>query len=172
MTNENKTFLNSLYSIESKIIKLYYELYNLEINQQKDSLEYQKRLKYIKLLSEIEEEEIETLTKNETLSCIEYLEEKNHFKAYSDFSLIINDNYDLYIEKRAYNHLKNELKERKKKENITDIEEFIYQDIYQEMLYLFLHHINKEKENIDNESYKNAFISELISAKLNTDVLP
>ncbi|MBQ8472266.1 MAG: hypothetical protein IJ501_02040 [Bacilli bacterium] len=99
------TLLNKLLEISKKILKIYNNLYNLEINNQLNSLEYKKQLGYLTICKEIEDELYKQINYSKISDYIEYSDRANLFKDFSDYDLILDDFNDLLFAKRVYNRL-------------------------------------------------------------------
>ena len=105
MNKNDIEFINKIIELTKKIFKIYNTLYELEIDNKKDNIEYQNNLKYLDLLLEIEDGLYSSIPINKLDLYIEYSNRAKTFRQFSDFTLIINDFNDNYVFKRIYNRL-------------------------------------------------------------------
>lgn len=165
LTKDDITFLNELLEISKKILKLYNNLYKLEINNKLTSLDYQKQITYLTICKEIEDELYKQIDYTKISDYIEYADRGNLFKSFSDYDLILDDFNDLLFAKRVYNRLQDLntsiLVSIYQKELLNKIDEppfdhsifittSIHDDIENLLSYLTL--------NYDNQIYKNELI--------------
>ena len=174
--------INQIIELTKKIFKIYNTLYELEINNQKDSELYKKNLKYLDVLTDLENELYEKIPSNKLDEYRHYSNRAILFRKFSDFTLIINDFCDLYIFKRIYNRLV--IKEIsiniKKYQNDEpfedsmdnyDIANIIYQIIDENVLESFSFETTKLSNNISNDDYKNALLMiKYLVSFLNQDI--
>ena len=160
--------INKIIEISKKILKIYNTLYELEVNNKKESDLYNNSLKYLDLLLELEDELYKKIKNNKIDSYIIYSDRGNLFKDFSDFTLIINDFNDNFVYKRVYNRLINIDKSnliknyqenvRNKKEPFFDLNTLLYQVIHEDMLNSFVYETNNISQKVDNLDYKNGLI--------------
>ena len=105
LNNDDITLLNKLLEISKKILKIYNNLYTLEIKNQLNSLEYEKQITYLTICKEIEDELYKQIDYKKMGDYIEYSDRGNLFRSFSDYDLILDDFNDLLFAKRVYNRL-------------------------------------------------------------------
>ena len=152
--------LEELITLSSKILKIYDKLYNLEINNNKENLEYQKNLSYLNLLIEIEDEIYPNITDEDIETYINLIKNTNIKTTLSDFNVIIDSKNETYLLKRILNRLKLETKSRlitkfqlsnnQDKANQLLLNQLIYEDI----LNAFIFETNLAIFNTNKEEYK------------------
>ena len=86
----DKDLLFRIIKIEKTILNLYCILYDLEINNKNDDLEYKRQINNLKISIEIEEELISKISLEKTKEFIKYLNDNNHLNTLSDFDFILN----------------------------------------------------------------------------------
>lgn len=104
---EDLNLLNSIIEITNKISKIYYNLYTLDINNQKNTEEYKKQLDYLSICLDIENELYKKTNYKNLYLYMEYLDEKKIFRYYQDFDSLLDFDHNLIIKKRIYNRLNN-----------------------------------------------------------------
>lgn len=152
--------LEELITLSSKILKIYDKLYNLEINNNKENLEYQKNLSFLNLLIEIEDEIYPNITDEDIETYINLIKNTNIKTTLSDFNVIIDSKNETYLLKRILNRLKLETKSRlitkfqlsndQDKANQLLLNQLIYEDI----LNAFIFETNLAIFNTNKEEYK------------------
>jgi len=167
MNHDDIELINKIIELTKKIYKIYNTLFELEINNQKESNLYSQNLNYLNMLLELEEELYKKIPINKIDSYLQYSDRANLFKNFSDFTLIINDFHDNYIYKRIYNRLHTIRKSYlikiyqentfNKTEPYFDLTNILYQTINEDMLNLFIYETNKLKLRINNTNYQNGF---------------
>ena len=89
MNKIDRELINKVIELTKKILKIYNNLYELELNNQKDSLEYQNNIKYLDLLIEMENNLYPKIPINKIDLYILYLDKFGLYKQLSDFTFII-----------------------------------------------------------------------------------
>lgn len=107
LNSQDKELLHKLSEISKKILKIYNNLYYLEINNQKNSLEYEQNLEYLDICLELEQELYKKVNKEKIYDYIKHTDDTNLFETFSDYDTLLNDFCDLYFLKRVYNKLNN-----------------------------------------------------------------
>ena len=105
LDKDDITLLNKLLEISKKILKIYNNLYTLEIKNQLNSLEYEKQITYLTICKEIEDKLYKQIKFKKISDYIEYSNRGNLFRSFSDYDLILDDFNDLLFAKRVYNRL-------------------------------------------------------------------
>ena len=104
-TLEYKLSIEKILMISNKILVIYNNLYNLEINNQKNSLDYHRNLNYLDIVLELENNFYQKLNPKLISFYLHFLDPNRILKNLSDYHLIINDLNQIYPKKRIYNRL-------------------------------------------------------------------
>lgn len=154
--------LEKLITLSEKILKLYNELYTLEIDNKKDSKDYKTKLSYLYLLIEMEDEIYPKLDNSSIEYYINIIKETNSNINLSDLSVIINDKNETLLLKRILNRLRLETRERlittfQNEYDIYTANSFLLnQLVYEDILNSFLFEIELSFKEIKKEEYLNA----------------
>ena len=152
--------LQKLITLSDKLLKIYDRLYNLEISNKKDSLEYKKNISYLYLLTELEDEIYPTLSNEDIEMYINLIKETNNNITLSDFNVIINSKNNTYLLKRILNRLRLETKSRlitefqHNNDLFTADQLLLNQFIYEDILNVFIFETNLSISNTNKEEYK------------------
>ncbi len=154
----DRELIFQIIEISKKIFKIYSNLIKLEQNKLKESQEYQKNLKYLEILKEIENELYKKINLDKLNYYLNYVD-PNLFGTISNFDLLITDFMDLYPNRRVYNRLSNiqinwlikDLQENKIDENNEDQDIMLSVAIEEDFNKLFLYFLNWF---INNDIYK------------------
>ena len=109
LQKQDKELIHNMFAISKKILKLTNHLFELEINNQKNTQEYKKYQEYLTICEEIEASYYQKINITKIEEYIYYSDIADLFSVFSDYDLIINDFSDLYFTKRVFNKL-NQLK--------------------------------------------------------------
>lgn len=154
--------LQELITLSEKLLKIYDKLYNLEIKNKKDSLEYQKNISYLNLLTELEDEIYPNLSNEDIEMYINLIKETNNNITLSDFNVIINSKNNTYLLKRILNRLRLETKSRLitsfqlNNDSFTANQLLLNQFIYEDILNAFIFETNLFIPHTDIQEYKDA----------------
>ena len=161
MNKKDIDLINKIIELTKKIFKIYTYLYQLEINNKKETPLYQEYLNNLELLLDIENDYYQDIPISNIDFYIKYSNRANTFQYFTDYTLILNDYSDSFIYKRIFNKLfKIKTSNRIKiyQENIDelgktyfDIDNIIYQTIHEDVLNSFLFEIEKTN-NLDYQS--------------------
>lgn len=157
-----KDNLEKLIILSEKILKLYNQLYMLEIDNKKNTNEYKTILSYLYLLIEMEDEIYPKLDNSTIETYINLIKETNSNISLSDLSVIINDKNETLLLKRIINRLRLETKERlittfQNEDDIYTANSFLLnQLVYEDILNSFLFEIELSFKEIKKEEYLNA----------------
>lgn len=105
MENSNNILIKKIIDISRKIYTINNNIFNLETNNQTNTLEYQKQNKYLEICLEIESELYEQIDFLKIHEYLEYIDQDKLFRTYQDFDILLNPNQELLIKKRIYNRL-------------------------------------------------------------------
>ena len=159
MTKETITLIYKIINITKKIFKLYNILFNLELNNKKNSNSYKQNLKYLDLLIELEDDLYKNITIKDISEYNIYFHKLYLAEKHSNFEIIINDDEELFIYKRISNNLhaiklSNAINLYQLNdsyiENQFDITTMLTKEINVDMLKAFIYETNKMINKIDN----------------------
>ena len=154
--------LQKLITLSEKIIKIYNELYNLEIDHKKNTDKYNKYLSYLNLLIELENEIYPNISNEDIGNFINIIKDADSNLKLSDFSLIINDKNNTYYLKRILNNLRLEnnqrlIKQFEKENNNNMINSLILNNlILEDICNSFLFEIESSINKINSKSYQDS----------------
>ena len=171
-TLEYKLSIKKILMISNKILVIYNNLYNLEINNQKNSLDYHRNLNYLDIVLELENNFYQKLNPKLISFYLHFLDPNRILKNLSDYHLIINDLNQIYPKKRIYNRLleiqNNYLKEKYDDINYKEIS-LLQRTLKEDINKLFLYY--EEKEFNNNSNFKDTFtMTKYILSYLNKDI--
>ena len=171
-TLEYKLSIEKILMISNKILVIYNNLYNLEINNQKNSLDYHRNLNYLDIVLELENNFYQKLNPKLISFYLHFLDPNRILKNLSDYHLIINDLNQIYPKKRIYNRLleiqNNYLKEKYDDINYKEIS-LLQRTLKEDINKLFLYY--EEKEFNNNSNFKDTFtMTKYILSYLNKDI--
>ena len=171
-TLEYKLSIEKILMISNKILVIYNNLYNLEINNQKNSLDYNKNINYLDIVLELENNFYQKLNPKLISFYLHFLDPNRILKNLSDYHLIINDLNQIYPKKRIYNRLleiqNNYLKEKYDDINYKEIS-LLQRTLKEDINKLFLYY--EEKEFNNNSKFKDTFtMTKYILSYLNKDI--
>ena len=171
-TLEYKLSIEKILMISNKILIIYNNLYNLEINNQKNSLDYHRNLNYLDIVLELENNFYQKLNPKLISFYLHFLDPNRILKNLSDYHLIINDLNQIYPKKRIYNRLleiqNNYLKEKYDDINYKEIS-LLQRTLKEDINKLFLYY--EEKEFNNNSNFKDTFtMTKYILSYLNKDI--
>ena len=155
--------LQKIIVISEKIIKIYNKLYNLEIDNKKETNLYKKNLSYLNLLIELEDEIYSHISEDNLSLFIDIIKESDPNTKLNDFSLLINDKYNSYVYKRILNNLRYENNKRlinlfEKEDNETMINSLLLDNlILEDIINAFIFETELSIKKTDNINYKNSF---------------
>lgn len=181
MKNEDIEILNKLFEIAKKILKIYNNLIDLELNNKKNTDEYKKQLDILDICLGVEENLYKKIDLEKIDDYIEYSDYENLFTNITDYDLLVDDIDNLLIYKRVYNKLNkiknnkliNDYQDEKNKNDyppfdlVKILESYINNDIFKSLILLIDNSLN---DNI-NKKYINRLIkSKYLISFLNTDI--
>ena len=155
--------LQKIIVISEKIIKIYNNLYNLEINNKKETNLYKKYISYLNLLTELESETYSSISENDLSLFVGIIKESDPNIKLNDFSLVINDKYNSYVYKRILNNLRYENNKRlinlfEKEDDELMINSLLLDNlILEDIINAFIFETESSIKKTDNINYKNSF---------------